>query len=93
MGIPNRFKIGCFSVRSRDRLPYIGDIMKNLPWKAAFIAFAFSVFFVGCGAVDRSLAKFTGDATETCHDGVMYLQFTSGASVAYNKDGTVKTCD
>jgi len=47
----------------------------------------------GCGAVDRLFVAVSGNATETCYDGVMYLQFTSGASVAYNTDGTVKACD
>ena len=47
---------------------------------------------VGCGQLDRSMAKFTGNASETCHDGVIYLQFTSGATVKYNQDGTIATC-
>ncbi|MDX8383168.1 MAG: hypothetical protein R8M45_03735 [Ghiorsea sp.] len=46
----------------------------------------------GCGAFDRFSAKVTGGATETCIHNVLYLQFTSGASVAYNTDGTVKKC-
>lgn len=46
----------------------------------------------GCGKFDRQLASLTGDATETCHDGVIYLQFTSGATVKYNQDGTIATC-
>lgn len=45
-----------------------------------------------CGQVDRVLAKYTGDASSVCQDGVLYLQFTSGASVAYNTDGSIKTC-
>lgn len=46
----------------------------------------------GCGSFDRTVASVTGGATATCVDGVVYLQFTSGATVAYNQDGTVKTC-
>ena len=46
----------------------------------------------GCGWFDRNVAAIAGGASKTCVDGVMYLQFTSGATVAYNKDGTVKTC-
>lgn len=46
----------------------------------------------GCGYIDRKLAGYTGDGTRTCVDGVLYLQFTSGASVAYNPDGSIKTC-
>lgn len=47
----------------------------------------------GCGAVDKGAALVTGSASTSCYDGVLYLQFTSGASVAYNKDGTIKTCE
>ena len=45
----------------------------------------------GCGVWDRSVAGVTGIA-HTCVDGVMYLQFISGASVAYSPDGKVRTC-
>ena len=45
----------------------------------------------GCGWLSRKVAVFT-DYSEICVDNVQYLQFTSGASVAYNVDGTVKTC-
>jgi hypothetical protein len=57
---------------------------------AALIALAITM--TGCGYIDRKLAGYTGNATKTCVDGVLYLQFTSGATVAYNPDGTVKTC-
>ncbi len=46
----------------------------------------------GCGAIDRFFASITGDGTPTCWEGVMYVQFTSGASVAYNKNGTIMNC-
>jgi len=46
----------------------------------------------GCGKLDRMFVAITGDASETCHDGVTYLQFTSGASVKYNADGTIAKC-
>jgi hypothetical protein len=45
----------------------------------------------GCGKFDRGVAKITGSA-QVCVDGVVYLQFTSGASVKYNRDGTIATC-
>jgi len=45
-----------------------------------------------CGHFDRSVANFTGHS-ETCVDGVKYLQFPSGATVKYNKDGSVQTCN
>ncbi len=47
----------------------------------------------GCGWFDKVSAKFTGNASKVCSDGVVYLQFTSGSSVAYNTDGTIKLCD
>lgn len=45
----------------------------------------------GCGMVERSVAWLT-DYSRICVDGVEYLQFTSGASVAYTADGKIKTC-
>jgi hypothetical protein len=54
--------------------------------------FLIAVSLTGCGRFDRWWAGQTGNAVEECHDGVTYLQFTSGASVAYNKNGTIKTC-
>ena len=46
----------------------------------------------GCGKIDRTLAGWTGDASEVCVDGVLYLQFTSGVSVAYDASGNIKRC-
>ena len=46
----------------------------------------------GCGYLDRKTAAITGGLSEVCHDGVQYLQGTSGLSVAYTKDGKIKTC-
>ena len=45
----------------------------------------------GCGEMSRGVAKFTGHSVE-CVDGVKYLQFTSGVTVKYNRDGTIATC-
>ena len=46
----------------------------------------------GCGKADRWVAGITGNASHECVGGVEYLQFTSGASVAYTPDGKVKPC-
>jgi hypothetical protein len=46
----------------------------------------------GCGGLDRSWAHLTGAPVKVCVDGVEYLQFTSGSTVAYTQDGKVKTC-
>jgi len=51
------------------------------------------IALVGCGQIDREMAKFTGKGSATCYKGVEYVQFTSGASVAYNTDGTIKLCE
>ena len=45
----------------------------------------------GCGYFERITATTTG-FSRMCVDGVQYIQFTSGATVAYNKDGSVKGC-
>ena len=45
----------------------------------------------GCGLFERGLAKTKG-FSRMCVDGVEYLQFSSGATVAYNPNGTIKTC-
>lgn len=45
----------------------------------------------GCGAWDRSVAQLTGVA-ESCHDGVVYLQFASGVTVKYTPEGKIATC-
>ena len=47
----------------------------------------------GCGDYKRFISKITGEAQEFCHKGVSYLQFPSGASVQYNKDGKIATCE
>lgn len=44
-----------------------------------------------CGWVDRVIATGAG-VSRICVDGVLYLQFTSGASVAYDQSGKVRTC-
>lgn len=64
--------------------------MKKVILVAMMILMASS--FSGCGRIDRFAASVTGDASETCHDGVLYLQFTSGATVKYLPDGKIATC-
>lgn len=53
-----------------------------------------AVFLVsGCGWWDRTKSYYTGDASEVCIDGVVYLQFTSGSSVKYDRSGRVVVCE
>lgn len=44
-----------------------------------------------CGKVEQLTAHYTG-YSKMCIDGVSYIQFTSGATVQYNRDGKVVTC-
>lgn len=50
-----------------------------------------SLLLSSCGYFERSVASYTG-YSQYCIDAVTYYQFTSGVSVAYNTDGTIKTC-
>ena len=48
--------------------------------------------YLSSGVFARKLADLTGHAT-VCVDGVNYVQFSSGASVKYNVNGTISTCN
>lgn len=50
------------------------------------------ILLSGCGWFERGAAYVTGHA-ETCIDNVLYYQFPSGVTVAYNNDGTIKGCE
>lgn len=45
----------------------------------------------GCGFFERGTAYLTGYA-ESCISGVLYYQFASGVTVAYEADGKIKLC-
>jgi hypothetical protein len=57
----------------------------------AIIWSVLALALVGCGSFERDVAKFKGHSQQ-CVDGVMYLQFSSGATVKYRPDGSVWTC-
>ena len=59
--------------------------------KKLLLVIAATLTLSGCGWVDKQEATWTG-YSDNCIDGVMYYQFRNGASVAYNADGSVKTC-
>lgn len=46
----------------------------------------------GCGNFSRSKAYVFGNSSE-CVEGVSYLQFPSGVTVQYGRDGKIKGCD
>lgn len=50
-----------------------------------------ALLLTGCGFWSRQVASTIGYA-QICVNGVSYLQFTSGVSVEYNRDGDVKVC-
>ena len=56
------------------------------------ISSAAIVSLSACGNFGRAVAKVTG-SSQQCVDGVMYIQFTSGASVKYLPDGKIATCN
>lgn len=60
--------------------------MKNL------IIISFLIMLSGCGKWEQLKSYYTGVPTEACFDGVVYLQFTSGSSVKYERDGKVSLC-
>ena len=51
-----------------------------------------SIVLTSCGKKDEIEASVTG-YTKKCVDGVEYILFASGATVAYNKDGSIRTCN
>jgi hypothetical protein len=56
-----------------------------------FVCIVFVFFLSGCGVVNRGIAQYIGHSKE-CVDGVEYIQFSSGASVAYTLEGKIKLC-
>lgn len=59
--------------------------------KIVFIVLA-TLSLAACGVVERQAAAVTGGASETCIDGVTYLQFTSGATVKVDAEGKPVAC-
>ncbi|HYF43617.1 MAG TPA: hypothetical protein VEA35_14410 [Ramlibacter sp.] len=56
------------------------------------LVLAGSLLASGCGWFERKVtANITGHAV-TCVDGVAYLQFPSGVTVQYDRNGRIKTC-
>jgi uncharacterized protein YceK len=55
------------------------------------IVFAIILALSGCGNIRRMTAGITG-VSRVCVDGVLYLQFCSGVTVAFNPDGTIRGC-
>lgn len=60
--------------------------------RTAILGCAILLSLSACGNFERGVAKFKGHAQQ-CVDGVMYLQFASGATVKYRPDGRIWTCN
>lgn len=58
--------------------------------KFVFVVLLVSVMFVSCGNLNKMAASVRG-YSEVVVDGVIYLQFPSGVTVKYNKDGSIVT--
>ena len=56
------------------------------------LAFLF-LSLTGCGGLKRLGSSITGDPSSYCYKGVEYIQFPSGASVVYDRDGKIRICD
>lgn len=52
-----------------------------------------ATFLSGCGNLKRLWTGITGEASEFCYKGVSYLQFPSGASVQYDREGKIVNCN
>jgi hypothetical protein len=51
-----------------------------------------TLVLTGCGWFDRYVVANTTGYSRTCVEGVVYLQFPSGATPQYNIDGSLKGC-
>jgi hypothetical protein len=60
--------------------------------KTPVLLLLLAVSLSGCGWFDRKVtANLTGYST-SCIDGVRYLQFASGVTVQYDREGRVRSC-
>jgi hypothetical protein len=60
--------------------------------KNTVLVLAVAAALSACGWFDRKVtANITGHAV-SCVEGVAYLQFASGVTVQYDRNGRIKTC-
>ena len=68
--------------------------MKKIGMLTIAIGILLSVFHIlllsGCGRFEKIKANVVG-SSEIVVDGVVYLQFPSGVTVKYNRDGSIVT--
>jgi uncharacterized protein YceK len=64
-------------------------------WRSLAVIIVLSLIVIlisGCGQIDRNISTLTGKPSEICIDGVVYLQFTSGATLKVNQEGQPVKC-
>lgn len=59
--------------------------------KFIFIGFLF-MSLQGCGGCQRAITNWTGNLTEKCHKGVIYVQSDSGLALLVNTEGKPVEC-
>lgn len=64
------------------------NFKKEIEMKKIFVGIAIlaTLSLTGCGFANRAISGYTGNATESCHDGIMYLQWTTGSTVKIDKN-------
>lgn len=50
------------------------------------------ISLLGCGKLSRIEATLAGYSIE-CIEGIRYIQFTSGATPKYNREGKIEVCN
>ena len=56
------------------------------------IVLGLALLLSGCGWFDRYVVANVSGYSRSCIEGVSYLQFPSGVTVEYTKEGKIKTC-
>lgn len=58
-----------------------------------FISIVVLLFLLGCGGCQREFTNFTGNLTEKCHKGIVYVQSDSGIALLVTHEGKPVVCD
>ena len=60
--------------------------------RSSVLVLAVSIALSGCGWFDRKVTANITGYSRSCIGGVSYLQFASGVTVEYTREGQIKTC-
>jgi hypothetical protein len=58
-----------------------------------FLVLSSFLFLTSCGFFNRAGSNLTGKPAEICVNNVLYYQFSTGSTVAYDTTGTIKLCE